>query len=238
MRFSLGGVISGENCNNSVQSTNAYDATNYGRVGPGDWTYSGGSIGPAGTGDSGSPYYRYNASGVTALGTIESQSGTNPAPCGGNPYPFQHRTCATTIFSMEIVPQLNLQNSTLLTTTWTAPCCSASDTLTANQTVGTSQSLNSASQKFSLVVQGSDGNLVLYSANRALWYNGVSGRTGAWLVLQGSDGNLCEYVSAGAVWCSGTQGNVGDRLVMQGDGNLVIYTSSNVAIWYTSTQHA
>jgi hypothetical protein len=56
-----------------------------------------------------------------------------------------------------------------------------------------------------LGMQGTDGNLVVYSAtNQPLWSAGIAG-------------------------------NAGDRLSVQTDGNVVIYTAANQAIWATGT---
>lgn len=237
----LGGAITGATCSNTVQDINRYTTTDYGYVGPGDWTTGPSGTEGAGKGDSGGPYYVDSGGQVTALGLIDAGDLGTTVPCTGYPGTWVvNRICFNRMFNMEIGPELNAEASSLMTTTWTAPCCPVGDTLSPNQTLYPSQSLNSSgANKFAAVIQGSDGNFVLYSANRALWYNGIQNHGGAWLVMQGSDGNLCEYISAGAIWCSNTgiPAHPNARLVMQGDGNLVIYDANNNAIWWTNTQH-
>lgn len=96
------------------------------------------------------------------------------------------------------------------------------------------QSIDTADGKYHLIFQR-DGNLVLYSPNRALWATGTDGKPVAFATLQG-DGNLVLYDrSARPLWYSGTAGNSNLRTVIQQDGNLVIYNQLNRAFWATNT---
>jgi hypothetical protein len=89
--------------------------------------------------------------------------------------------------------------------------------------------LQSPNGKFKLVLQ-TDGNLVLYEGEKALWSSETNGKNVKKLVMQ-SDGNLVLYSPNGPVWATNTSGNPGAYLVLQDDGNLVIYR----AIWSTGT---
>ena len=69
------------------------------------------------------------------------------------------------------------------------------------------QQLQTANRKYSLIMQA-DGNLVLYSPNRAIWNSGTPGRPGSYLYMQ-QDGNLVIYdTSNRAIWNSGTPGRI------------------------------
>ncbi len=95
--------------------------------------------------------------------------------------------------------------------------------------------LSSGNGKYRLVLQ-TDGNLVLYSGNKAVWHSRTYGKGSSRLVLQ-SDGNLVLYRSDGrALWHTRTNGKPANRLVLQSDGNLVLYTATNKALWNTRTQ--
>ena len=92
--------------------------------------------------------------------------------------------------------------------------------------------------QYTLAMQ-TDGNLVLYAGNQALWQSGTSGNPNAWVIMQ-SDGNLVVYspgpTNVHALWQSGTYNQPGDRLVVQPDGNAVIYNSNYTsAPWATNT---
>lgn len=103
-----------------------------------------------------------------------------------------------------------------------------------NQTLIPGQSLASGDGRYKLVMQG-DGNLVLYSPNRALWSTGTHGRTPGLFAMQG-DGNLVLYgLDNKPYWASWTQNTGANALYMQGDGNLVLYNSQSVPIWHTRT---
>ena len=94
--------------------------------------------------------------------------------------------------------------------------------------------LTSSDGRFQLILQGSDGNLVIYKQGVAIW--AIGGRDDDFLVNQG-DGNVVIYrTHGGAVWSTGTGGQGGSTLVMQSDGNLVLYRGSDGRpIWSSGT---
>jgi hypothetical protein len=94
------------------------------------------------------------------------------------------------------------------------------------------QEMKSADGRFTLVVQ-KDGNVVLYSPNRALWQSGTGGKQLSRLTLQ-SDGNLVVYGFADQpLWWTGT--NQRSKLIVQDDGNLVLYNGLNQPLWNSRT---
>ena len=108
------------------------------------------------------------------------------------------------------------------------PC---GDTMATNRVLRRGMSLQSADGRYTLVLQATDGNFVLYGPSGALW---ASGRAADFVVMQG-DGNLVGYTNGGvATWASNTAGSGGNRLVVQDDGNVVIYSPSR-AVWATNT---
>ena len=109
------------------------------------------------------------------------------------------------------------------------PC---GDTMGTNRVLRRGMSLHSANGQYTLVLQASDGNFVLYApGGRALW---ASGRAADFVVMQ-SDGNLVGYLNNGKpTWATNTAGSGGSRLVVQNDGNVVIYSATR-AVWATNT---
>lgn len=106
-----------------------------------------------------------------------------------------------------------------------------SDRLSSGQTLYRGESIYSSDGGAQLVLQESDGHLVLYGPSGARWWNGVTG--GAKLAMQ-SDGNLVVYNSSGnAIWYSGTWGHSGQGvfLKVQNDDRVGLYTSSGTNIW-------
>jgi hypothetical protein len=89
------------------------------------------------------------------------------------------------------------------------------------------QALYTPDRKFRLIMQH-DGNLVLYSPNRATWASNTGGTPrGAGLAVFQRDGNFVVYDKTGrAVWASNRGGQGGSALVLQPDGNLVSYSSA------------
>jgi hypothetical protein len=116
-----------------------------------------------------------------------------------------------------------------------ANVCGACGVAIANTVIASGQSLTSCDGRFTLAMQASDGNLVLYMGNTALWSAGTAGNPGAYAAMQG-DGNFVVY-SAGSValWSSGTAGNSGAYLDAQSDGNLVVYSAGMSALWNSGT---
>lgn len=107
-------------------------------------------------------------------------------------------------------------------------------TLNPNQSLTSGQSLTSSNNLYKLVMQG-DGNLVLYSINRALWSTRTSGKPATKVVMQ-DDGNLVLYDAQNKpYWHTSTAGRGSSRLAMQEDGNLVVYDSANRPTWLTGT---
>jgi choice-of-anchor C domain-containing protein len=105
--------------------------------------------------------------------------------------------------------------------------------LTGGQTLFAGQSNTSCDGRINLVVQATDGNVVLYAPQplRPLWATYAYG-AGNRLVMQ-NDGNLVVYTTPGnrAVWHSRTYGYPGAWLAIQNDGSLVIYSASNEVLW-------
>ncbi|MDO8592013.1 MAG: S8 family serine peptidase [bacterium] len=107
----------------------------------------------------------------------------------------------------------------------------------ANGRLYPGQSIISTDRRFRLALQP-DGNLVLYSPSRALWFSSTNGRATAFLALQ-SDGNLVLYDrDSQPLWASHTEGFGVSRLIAQTDGNLVLYDQLNVARWNSQTAGA
>jgi hypothetical protein len=104
----------------------------------------------------------------------------------------------------------------------------------ANHGLTVGEGIASCNGEFTFILQ-SDGNLVLYRDQTALWASHTVSSDTRRLVMQG-DGNLVSYTQAGkAVWNSKTNGHSGARLAVQDDGNVVIYVGST-AIWATGTE--
>jgi hypothetical protein len=96
------------------------------------------------------------------------------------------------------------------------------------------QQLETANRKFRLVFQ-SDGNVVLYSPNKALWSSRTNGKSASSLSMQ-PDGNLVIYNTAGkAIWNTRTNGKGAAFLQIQQDGNLVLYKTNGGVMWQTNT---
>lgn len=96
------------------------------------------------------------------------------------------------------------------------------------------QLLQTPDRRFKLIFQY-DGNLVLYSPNRALWSSGTAGKPAVITRIQG-DGNIVIYdINGRPVWNSGTDRNPNSTLFLQQDGNLVLYNAQNRAVWSSGT---
>lgn len=105
---------------------------------------------------------------------------------------------------------------------------------TSGEILTSGQVLQSPDGRYKLIMQ-TDGNLVLYSPNRALWSTGTYGRPIDKLVVQ-SDGNMVLYDPQNRYyWATWTQGNAGVQLVVQNDGNVVLYNAQARPIWFTRT---
>jgi pseudomonalisin len=97
-------------------------------------------------------------------------------------------------------------------------------------------SITSCDGRFTLDMQSSDGNLVLYwKGHGALWNSHTEGNPGAYAVMQ-DDGNFVVYSKGKtALWNSVTFGNPGSYLEVQDDGNLVVYNPGRHALWNSHT---
>mmetsp|Transcript_54743 Transcript_54743/g.150905 ORF Transcript_54743/g.150905 Transcript_54743/m.150905 type:complete len:202 (+) Transcript_54743:64-669(+) len=120
-------------------------------------------------------------------------------------------------------------------------CTPAADSLAAGDYLFYSNSITSANGKY-WVVQQSDGNLVLYTAGKALWASHTNTVANAETELQ-QDGNLVVYpngdhASQGALWAAGTAGYHNATAKIQDDGNFVIRDADGVAIWASHTNQA
>jgi hypothetical protein len=90
--------------------------------------------------------------------------------------------------------------------------------------------VGSCNGQYRLVVQASDGNVVLYDrGGAALWATNTASHPHAELIMQ-NDGNLVVYDAGRPIWSSGTFGHPGARLRVRDDGALVIYDESK-PIW-------
>lgn len=106
--------------------------------------------------------------------------------------------------------------------------------LQSNESLLPSQSLRSLDSRFRLLVQHTDGNVVLYGPSGPLWASNTGTAQTTILTMQ-ADGNLVVRGPANeVVWSSGTSGNPGALLRVQSDGNLVIYSGST-PVWATNT---
>lgn len=96
------------------------------------------------------------------------------------------------------------------------------------------QQMNSADGRFGLAMQ-TDGNLVIYGPDGAMWWTSTNGGPDRRMVMQ-ADGNLVVYNSANqALWASWTHNNPGATLSLQNDGNLVIRNSAGTPIWSSNS---
>ena len=105
--------------------------------------------------------------------------------------------------------------------------------LAPNQGLGLNASIVSPNGKYRLIMQG-DGNLVLYSPNRAIWWTSTQNTGANFFIVQG-DGNMVIYSPARYVWASWTQNRGAKTLYLQDDGNLVLYDASFRPIWNSET---
>lgn len=105
--------------------------------------------------------------------------------------------------------------------------------LTSGQQLNSGESLTSADGRFRFTLQA-DGNLVLYSPNRPLWWTSTNGRPANRLALQ-ADGNLVLYGPSSYYWATWTHGRGAATLTVQNDGNVVLYDAQNRPLWYTGT---
>lgn len=112
-------------------------------------------------------------------------------------------------------------------------------TVRNGESLKTNDKITSTNSKYYLTLQ-SDGNVVLYKGEKALWATMTNGK-GANSIYVQKDGNFVAYRSDDrAVWASGTNGKGGRDtfLIMQDDGNLVLYkrlgssTPGNITVYF------
>ncbi|MCP3137173.1 hypothetical protein [Pyxidicoccus xibeiensis] len=103
--------------------------------------------------------------------------------------------------------------------------------LDPGQSLGRGQSVQSCNGALNLVHQ-TDGNVVAYDSQGALWSTGTNGPTTSFVMQY--DGNLVVYNGGTARWSSNTSNNPGAYLAIQDDCNLVIYKGSQV-LWASYT---
>jgi len=124
-------------------------------------------------------------------------------------------------------------------TPWTTrtplwPPAGRADVLWPADALAPRERLRSPSGELQLVLQ-TDGNLVLYDGQTAIWATGTSGKTVSQAAMQ-ADGNLTLTGPGGAVvWEARTAGHPGARLVLQDDGNGVVYAIDGRPLWSTGT---
>ncbi|PSL48279.1 D-mannose binding lectin [Chitinophaga niastensis] len=108
------------------------------------------------------------------------------------------------------------------------------DRLNTNEQLLQGQVLRSTDGRFILIMQ-TDGNLVIYYYNVALWSSITAGNPNINRCVMQGDGNLVLYDTGNvAHWSSNTTTGIPGVLVMQSDGNLVIY-QNGVGRWSSNT---
>lgn len=94
--------------------------------------------------------------------------------------------------------------------------------------------IRSQDGRYSLELQASDGNLVLYGpSGRAIW---AMHRPSAQFLVMQPDANLVQYGASGpATWASNTWGSGAGYFVVQNDGNMVLYRNDGRPVWASGT---
>jgi hypothetical protein len=116
-----------------------------------------------------------------------------------------------------------------------SPPPSGGDTLFPDGKLASDDFLSSANDNAQLVVQGSDGNMVIHHAGSVVWASGTTGHPGAHLKFQGSDGNLVlRDASGNAIWSSHAHAGAA-TVQLQDDCNLVTKDASGKELWSLGT---
>jgi len=115
----------------------------------------------------------------------------------------------------------------------TPPTSASPNYLSPSQGLNPNTSIVSPNGKYRLIMQG-DGNLVLYSPTRPIWWTGTQNTGANFFIVQG-DGNMVIYSPSKYVWASWTQNRGARTLFLQDDGNLVLYDANFRAIWNSGT---
>jgi len=172
---------------------------------------------------------------VVAPGQNATFSFSIKAPVAANIYsePFGLVAEGWSWFGQSVTNSVNVGGATSPPIPPTPPASASPNYLSPNQGLTINSSIVSPNGKYRLIMQG-DGNLVLYSPNRATWWTGTQ-NTGANIFIVQGDGNMVIYSPARYVWASFTQNRAGKILFMQDDGNLVLYDASSRPIWNSNT---
>lgn len=108
-----------------------------------------------------------------------------------------------------------------------------SDRLEPGEKLFPNQYLLSEDGRFVLMLQ-TDGNLVLYTYGRTLWWSGTSGPASHAIMQE--DGNFVVYRPDGSTnWHSHTGGEGLSTFVVQHDGNIVLYDTNLQATWVSGS---
>lgn len=146
-------------------------------------------------------------------------------------------TGETNNLSLTSTPPLGTQASPTMASRQTdgtagaASCAVAAgqpDTLLPGQELVAGHSLTN--QDLSLVM-GTDGNVVMENEGHAVWANGQTGHSGAYLIMQ-TDGNLVEYYDGSAIWSSGTSGHDGAYATLTSTAGFEV-VSNGSRLWGT-----
>ena len=115
---------------------------------------------------------------------------------------------------------------------------SQNNSITAESMLHKGESRTSPNGVYKLVLQ-TDGNVVLYKVESAIWKTNTSGQDIDAFKVK-NDGNIVAYATGGnPKWSSGSNGK-GDNstvLVVQDDGNLVLYKNGSDVIWSSGTNN-
>ena len=135
-----------------------------------------------------------------------------------------------------VLPMAKGAEGTLTSSRSSGPNTSLGPRLPAGKSLNEGSWLSSPNGHYRLNMQ-SDGNLVLYWGNHALWESKTSGHRGDHVVMQ-SDGNLVIDQANRFIWASGSArpGHKAYYLGLQNDGNLVIDTLTGSPIWASNTE--
>ena len=107
------------------------------------------------------------------------------------------------------------------------------DRLQNGEKLEVGQSLTSKNGAYRVTLQD-DGNLVLYSGDKAVWSTETNGQNVVRAEVQ-KDGNFVLYTPEKPVWHSDTKGAKDVRLILQDDRNLVLYGFDGPA-WSSNTK--
>jgi len=95
-------------------------------------------------------------------------------------------------------------------------------------------SIFSENRRFHMIMQ-SDGNLVLYGPNGAVW-NSATMTGGSYAVMKATGTLIVKSPSERVLWSSRTHVKGGAKFLLQNDGNFVIYSLGGTAIWSTKSK--